>query len=93
MKVPSGYYKVYIVHVGPQIREMFTEPGEAVKAVRKLVESGEPGEFQEGLQEFTQKCYDRGRGSKIRLTMVEAHREVEKLNLWLEAWEKGMRRS
>lgn len=89
MKVPSGYHSVYIVHVGPQIRDMYTEPEEAVKHVKRLVDGGEPGEFESGLLEFAQKCFDRGRGNQIRLTMADARRKTEQLDVWLEAWKKG----
>ena len=88
MRVPNEYYDVFVVHVGPQVRDMYTEPVEAVKHVRRLVEAGEPAEFEAGIQNLTRKCFDRGRGSKITLTMVEAHRELEKLDSWLDAWRK-----
>ncbi len=91
MRVPEGYYKVYIVHVGPQIRDMFTEIEEAAAAVKRLVQGGEPAEFEEGLQEFVRKCFDRGRGNKTTLTMAEARRQIEKLEAMVEAWRKGRR--
>lgn len=90
MRVPDEYYGVFVVHVGPQIRAMYTDPDEALAHLRRsIVDHAELVEFCHGLRSFAQKCYDRGTGNQVFLTHAECQRELERVEAWVSAWKKG----
>ena len=90
MRVPNEYYDIFfVIHTGPQVIELWTDPEGAVAALEKMVMSGMLVELSYGLQAFSQLCFTRGRGNKVALTMVEVKRQLQLDKERLEAWRHG----
>lgn len=88
MRMPDEYYDVYIVHVGYQIRDVYTSPDEAIKHAKSMIDSNEPAEFTAGLREFGLKCikYDI---HHLKLTLADARKELAKSMIHVESWKSG----